>query len=122
MKKKPIKNSANDLYDIYKFPEELHLYKNSVNITLGICDLATEEDCFWILDVIVENQSLLPNTGIQIWELARVEGDTFDLTCSDENGANLFMIKNPKFEFYFDYLKIIKKDNLIYLPIEKNLY
>jgi hypothetical protein len=122
MKKRPIKNSVNHLYDIYKYPETLHRYKNIINLTAGVYDMATEEDCYWLLDAILENQSTLSGTAVQIWELSRVKGDTFNLTCSDENGENLYMSEEPKFEFYFDHLQVIKKDDLICLPIEKSIY
>lgn len=122
MKKRPIKNSVNHLYDIYKYPETLHRYKNIINLTAGVYDMATEEDCYWLLDAILENQSTLSGTAVQVWELSRVKGDTFKLTCSDENGENLYINEESKFEFYFDYLQVIKKDDLICLPIEKSIY
>jgi hypothetical protein len=122
MKKRPIKNSVNHLYDIYKYPETLHRYKNVINLTAGVYDMATEEDCYWLLDAILENQSTLSGTAVQVWELSRVKGDTFNLTCFDENGENLYINEEPKFEFYFDHLQVIKKDDLICLPIEKSIY
>ncbi len=122
MVRKALKNSANDLYDFYQYPEELHSYRGLISITLGIHDLITEENCSWILDVILENQQTLSDHNIQIWKLYRIGQDTFNLTCSTDNGEVIFTCENQKFKSFWDYLQIIKKGYLLCLPVERNIY
>ncbi|MET3034848.1 DUF6876 family protein [Chryseobacterium sp. NRRL B-14859] len=118
-----VKNSANELYDIYTFPNKLHGYKNGYQITEGVNDIAVYENCFWLLDLILEQQ-LFPELDydIQNWKLERIGDDLFNLSCSYENGEIVEEIKGLEVDFYFDDLKIVKKGNIFCLPIEKEFY
>nr|WP_315030394.1 DUF6876 family protein [uncultured Chryseobacterium sp.] len=118
-----IKNSANDLYDIYTFPDSLYEYKEGHKITEGINNVAVYENCFWLLDLIL-NQQEHPGLDceIQNWELLKIQDGLFDLICSHENERIIHEIKGLQIGFYFDDFRIMKKGNLFCLPIEKELY
>ncbi|ASE63478.1 hypothetical protein EGY07_19700 [Chryseobacterium indologenes] len=118
-----IKNSANDLYDIYTFPDSLHEYKEGHKITEGINNVAVYENCFWLLDLIL-NQQVHPGLDceVQNWELQRIEDGLFDLSCSYENDITIHKVKGLEVGFYFDDFRIMKKGNIFCLPIEKELY
>ncbi|PTT38314.1 hypothetical protein DBR28_08730, partial [Chryseobacterium sp. HMWF028] len=73
-----IRNSANELYDTYTSREQLHEYKNGFKLTEGVYDIAIYEDCFRVIDLILEQPSGV-NLGIQIWELVRREENAFNL-------------------------------------------
>ncbi|AZA81604.1 hypothetical protein C1637_03260 [Chryseobacterium lactis] len=118
-----IKNSANDLYDIYTFPDKLYEYKEGYKITEGINNIAEYENCFWLLDLIV-NQQEHPELDceVQNWELQKIEDGLFDLSCSHENEHVIHEVKGLQKGFYFDDFRIMKKGNIFCLPIEKELY
>lgn len=115
------RNSANDLYNVYSSPQDLHEYKNEYLFTEGINDLANFEDCFWLLDMILDEQHNL-NSETQIWTLKSVLPHSFTLTCKSKDGQKLVEIKNLEADFYFDDLIIIKKDKLFCLPVEESIY
>ncbi|MCT2409973.1 hypothetical protein NZD88_20655 [Chryseobacterium antibioticum] len=116
-----IRNSANDLYNIYTSREKLHEYKNGFKLTEGIYDIAVYEDCFSLIDLILEQQCG-PKLEIQIWELIRREENAFNLTCSNVRNEILYEKNNLRIDFYFDYLQIFKIGKLLCLPIEKDIY
>ncbi|REC48894.1 DUF6876 family protein [Chryseobacterium pennipullorum] len=118
-----IKNSANDLYDIYTFADTLYEYKEGYKITEGINNVAVNENCFWLLDLIV-NQQEQPGLDceVQNWELQRIEDGLFDLICSRENEVTIHKVKGLDVRFYFDDFRMMKKGNILCLPIEKELY
>lgn len=118
-----IKNSANDLYDVYTSPDRLYEYKKGHKITEGINNVAVYENCFWLLDLIL-NQQEHPSLDceVQNWELQRIENGLFDLSCSRENKMVIHEVKGLEIGFYFDDLRITKKGNLFCLPMEKELY
>lgn len=125
MKKKLIKhkNSANELYDVYTSKQNLHEYKNGYKITEGIFDLATYEDCFWLLDLIFLFQEyIVYHSDLQSWELNRIDGNSFTLSWINDKNEVIFENNDMNISFYFDYVRIIKKGNLLCLPIEQELY
>lgn len=120
-KNSKLKNSANSLYDIYVTPMQLHDYNKKIKLSEGVYDIASYENCFWLIDLILEEGPTL-DTRLLTFELERVKDDHFSLTCSFENGKLLYRQGNLNVNFYFDYLKILKKGKILCLPIEENLY
>ncbi|PWN59949.1 DUF6876 family protein [Chryseobacterium oncorhynchi] len=81
------------------------------------------EDCYWLLDLIFLLQEyIVYHSEIQAWELIRVSDNSFNLSWSNEKREIIFENNDMNVSFYFDYLKIIKKGNLLCLPIEESLY
>ena len=115
------RSSANDLYDVYSVPQKLHDYENGYKFTEGVYDIATYEDCFWLLDLILDHQINL-NFENQIWHFKRTHQESFTLTCKNKEGYKLAEIENLQTNFYFDDLTIIKKDKMFCLPIEESMY
>ncbi|ASK31336.1 hypothetical protein CEY12_15025 [Chryseobacterium sp. T16E-39] len=115
------RNSANELYDVYSYSQDLHDYKDGYKLTEGINDLVTFEDCSWLFEMILDEQLNL-NSENQIWILKRTIPNSFTLTCKNKSGHKLAEIKNLEANFYFDDLTVIKKDKLFCLPTEENLY
>lgn len=115
------RSSANDLYNVYLFHQELHDYEKEYKFTEGVNDVVNFEDCFWLIDLILDQQINL-NSEIQIWHIGRVQQNSFTLTCKNKEGHKLAEIGNLQTGFYFDDLTIIKKDNVFCLPIEENIY
>jgi len=113
------RTSANDLYDIYLEPEELHIYKNKFKLTEGINDIAYYENCYWVIDQICLHKK---NFNLEIWELSRNQNEIFTLMGKSQLGIVFVEIKNLQSDFYFDNLIILKKDKLLCLPLEENLY
>lgn len=120
-KKGKMKNSANDLYDIYTIGKQLYEYKMGIKLSEGVNDVATYEDCFWLIDLIFKNQPKLYSQPL-IYELEKFEENNFTLKCSYENGVVVSEQNNLKVGFYFDYLQIIRKGKILCLPIENSLY
>ncbi|WP_419871058.1 DUF6876 family protein [Chryseobacterium sp. CT-SW4] len=116
-----IKNSANDLYDIYTTEKQLYEYKMGIKLSEGVNDIATYEDCFWLIDLIYKDQPKL-NSQPLIYELEKVEENNFTLKCFYENGVVVSEQNNLKVSFYFEYLQIVRKGKILCLPIENSLY
>ena len=112
------RSSANDLYDFYTTPEKLIKYKK-FNFTLGINTIATDENCFLILDIICHQKK---NFDIEIWKFSRDNNNLFSLTGKSKQGFTFTEIKNVESDFYFDDFTIIKKEKLLCLPIEEKIY
>jgi hypothetical protein len=115
------RNFANDLYDVYSTPTDLHDYKDGYKLTEGIYDLANYEDCLWLFDLILDQQIDL-NPEKQIWFFTRTQQNFFTLLCKNKEGNKLAEVENVQANFYFDDLTIIKKDQLFCLPIEEKIY
>lgn len=115
------RNSANTLYDMYKSVEDVYDFKAGYHISQGVFDLTNGEDCDWLLELIVQEQSRL-NTEVQNWHLKRIEGENFALYCTNENGEILSEVQDISLRFYFDDLYLLVKKNLICLPVESNIY
>lgn len=118
-KKLSKRTSANDLYDNYLEPEELHTYKNNFKLTDGIKEVAYYENCFWVIDLICHHKK---NFSLEIWEFGRIDNEIFTLTGKNETGDVFVEIKNLQSDFYFDDFIIIKRDKLLCLPIEVSIY
>lgn len=116
-----IKNSANDLYDIYTTENQLYEYKMGIKLSEGVNDIATYEECFWLIDLIYKDQPKL-NSQPLIYELEKFEENNFTLKCSYENGVVVSEQNNLKVNFYFEYLQIVRKGKILCLPIENSLY
>jgi hypothetical protein len=116
-----IKNSANDLYDIYTTEKQLYEYKMGIKLSEGVNDIATYEECFWLIDLIYKDQPKL-NSQPLIYELEKLEENNFTLKCSYENGVVVSVQNNLKVSFYFEYLQIVRKGKILCLPIENSLY
>lgn len=115
------RNSANTLYDMYKSVEDIYDFKGDYHISQGVFDLINGEDCDWLLDLIVDQQSKL-SCDIQNWHLKRIEGENFALLCSNEDGQVINQINDISLRFYFDDLFLLVKKKLICLPIESKIY
>jgi len=66
----------------------------------GVRYLATNIDCFWLLDFIFSNQSLatLKEETFQVWTIER-ENDKASITVSDGNGSVIEVF--PLFNTFF---------------------
>ncbi|MBT2621583.1 DUF6876 family protein [Chryseobacterium sp. ISL-6] len=115
------RNFANDLYDVYSVPQDLHDYKDGYKFTEGIYDLTNYEDCLWLLDLILDQQIDL-NPEFQIWYFTRTHQNSFTLVCKNKEGNKIAETENVQANFYFDDVTIIKKDQLFCLPIEEKNY
>ncbi|WP_312900079.1 DUF6876 family protein [Chryseobacterium taichungense] len=121
IKRNKKRNSANTLYDAYKAAEDLYDYKEGYKLSKGIFDVSNEEDCKWLLEIILNEQSSL-YCEFQYWHLKRIEGSTFMLYCTDEEGNVLTEINDISINFFFDDLFLLVKKNLLCLPIESKMY
>lgn len=113
------RTSVNDLYDNYLEPEELHNYKRSFKLSEGINEIAYYENCYWVIDLICHHKNKF---SLEIWEFCRIENEIFTLKGKDKSGEVFVEIENLQSDFYFDDFVIVKKDKLLCLPIEQNIY
>lgn len=121
IKRNKKRNSVNTLYDSYTSTEELFEFKEGYKLTKGIVDVSNEEDCDWLLEIILEEQPKL-DCEIQHWHLKRIEGSMFRLYCTDQSGVVLTEVNDISIPFYFDDLFLLVKKNLLCLPIESKMY
>lgn len=121
IKRNKKRNSANTLYDAYKAVEDLYDFKGGYKLSKGIFDVSSGEDCDWLLEIILDEQSKL-FCETQYWHLKRVESNTFMLYCKDEDGNVLTEINDISINFFFDDLFLVVKKNLLCLPIESKMY
>ncbi len=72
--------------------------------TKGVRYLATNADCFWLLDFIFSNQSLaiITEETFQVWKIER-ENDKASITVSDGNGNIIEVF--PLFNTFFPFKK-----------------
>lgn len=113
------RTSANDLYNVYTVPEKLIQYKDGFHLTEGIYDIADNENCFSVLDMICRHKR---NFEVEIWEFKRHTQNLFILTGKDQSGYKFVEIPKLESDFYFDDLTLLKKGKLLCLPIEENMY
>jgi len=121
IKRNKKRNSVNTLYDSYTSTEELFEFKEGYKLTKGIADVSTEEDCSWLLEIILEEQPKI-NCETQHWHFKRLQGNVFRLYCTDEDGVLLTEKNDISIPFYFDDLFLLVKKNLLCLPIESKMY
>lgn len=114
-----IRSSANSLYDFYKYSTDLIQYNNGFKITQGIQDILFEEDIESIIKLIIKHKI---NYQVEIWEFSRNKHNLFTLSAKDKSGLIFVDIANLESNFFFDDIIIIKKQNLLCLPIEEKLY
>ncbi|WP_409515138.1 DUF6876 family protein [Chryseobacterium sp.] len=113
------RNSANELYDNYTFPQKLIQYRNGIHITEGIYDIVHNENFSQIIDIICRHKK---NFEVEIWKFSRQHENRFTLMASNTLNIPFLKLENIEVDFYFDDLILIKKNRLICLPIEENLY
>lgn len=119
IKRTKLRSSANNLYDYYTTPEKLIKYNNGFHITQGIYDIANDENCFLILNIICRHKM---NFEVEIWEFKRDFQNLFTLSGKDINGDKFVEFQKIESDFYFDDLTITKKGKLLCLPIEESIY
>lgn len=115
--------SANDSLKYVQFTGTDHYYKYMFGIVLtdGAMQLATDEQCFWMMDIVCSyfTHPKINGEEFQVWTLKRQgETDSFKVTCDDGNKNILITQKIPYSDFKFDELKLYKVDNVIMLPSE----
>ena len=113
------RTSANDLYNVYTITEKLIQYKDGFYLTEGIYDLAYNENCFSVLDMICRHKR---NFEVEIWEFKRDIQNLFILTGKNKPGYEFVKISKLESDFYFDDFTLLKKGKLLCLPIEENMY
>lgn len=113
------RNSANELYDNYTFPQKLIHYHNGFHITEGIYDIVHNENFSQIIDIICQHKK---NFETEIWKFSRQNQNKFILMGSNTTNVQFIQLENIEADFYFDDLVLLKKNKLICLPIEENLY
>lgn len=88
--------------------------------TEGAYALATDMQCFWMLDVILSYQ-LNPDVraeSFQTWKLERIEGDAFKVTATDGNENVIAEQVIPFSDFEADELTLWNVNRVIMLPNE----
>ncbi len=114
-----IRSSANNLYDFYKYPLDLIKYKNSFKITQGIQDILLEEDIEPIIKMIINHKRIFK---VEVWKFSRSGQNLFTLSAKNKSGLQFVDIPNLTSGFFFDDICIIKKSQLLCLPVEEELY
>ena len=114
-----IRSSANSLYDFYKYPTDLIPYKNGFNITEGIHDMTCEENWFYFLDMICFHKKRFKK---EIWQFSRENDNVFTLTGNSERNVQFTEIPDLESDFFFDDFTLVKKEKLICLPVEEDIY
>ncbi|MCY1692710.1 hypothetical protein OVA29_21585 [Exiguobacterium sp. SL14] len=74
---------------------------------------------FWLIDIICYHKI---NFDIEIWKFSREKGNIFLLIGTNELDFKFVEFQNLESDFYFDDLIIVKKRNLLCLPIEVDIY
>lgn len=114
-----IRSSAHSLYDFYKYPIDLIQYKNGYKITQGIQDVIDDEDIEPVIKIIIKHKI---NYKVEVWEFSRTDQNLFTLSAKNEAGLKFLEIANLESDFFFDDISIIKRQKLLCLPMEKELY
>lgn len=118
---KKIRNNANELYNVCIRKEKLITIKSNCFITEGVSEIVEHEHCLNIIELIF-NQYDLINCEIQYWYIIREKNDFFTIECKDSKGKVLNTISNVIIDFYFDYLHLLLKNKILFLPVEEEFY
>lgn len=117
-KNKILGASANDLYTDFSIAEVYHKYLPKIYLSEGVLEIATEEKCFWFIDLIKGNQKNLKKVPYQKWDLIKISTNQFKVTASDETNRVLVDHQVDDKDFFFGSLTFIKKLDKILLPCE----
>lgn len=117
-KKRKLISSANDLYTDYSKSVVYHKYLPKINLSEGVLEIATEEKCFWFIDLIKSHQKNMNMVQYQKWELLKISANKFKVTAADENNRILVDQQVDNKDFFFGSLTFIKKLDKILLPCE----
>lgn len=88
--------------------------------TDGVKDLAEGCQAYWLIDLIVSHQSesLIRQQPFQVWDLMRVQQDSFTVLCTDGNHNLVTSQEIPFSDFEYDLATIWLVDGCLMLPSE----
>lgn len=119
MKKNP-NQSANEFYNEHHSTENYYKILGNFCITDGVKNIADQEECYWLIDIILSYQFYLKFRveEFQVWKLKRIKNEKLKLTATDGN-ENILVTQTIQFsDFFFDELTIWKESNILLLPSE----
>jgi len=111
--------NANESFGSHGGSENLYRHNMSRHIyTDGVRDLARSCSAYWLIDLITSHQlhQKVMSEPFQVWQLGRVNGDAFNIICTDGNEVTRQEI--PFSDFPYDVATIWLVDGCIMLPSE----
>lgn len=118
-KNKKIENCANHLYNEFPKAEMFIEYSEKISVSEGILYVAEQENCYWFLDIVVQNCIKLNTVKYQKWKLLKNEDGEIIVVVSDRKDEMLLEINGPAKDFYFSSLTICKIGNNLLMPCEE---
>ena len=112
--------NANDNYQQFIGGGDQYKLNFGHTCTEGVYALATDMQCFWLLDVILSYQ-FNPDVraeSFQTWKLERIEGDAFKVTATDGNENVIAEQVIPFSDFEADEVTLWNVNRVIMLPNE----
>jgi hypothetical protein len=118
--KKIERKNANDLYLECNCSEQFYKHSLGLIFTDGVATICDAEKCFWFLDICMSynNANFRTQNEFQVWQLNRLAGDKFKVTCTDGNENILVTQIVPYSDFEQDDLTFYFTNNTLLLPSE----
>ena len=113
--------NANDFFGASNGSENLYRYSFTNFIyTDGVKSLAQNCKAYWLIDLIISHQvdAVVKNEPFQVWDLKRVENDSFTIIATDGNHNKVTSQEIPFSDFPYDLATLWLVDSCIMLPTE----
>jgi len=111
---------ANDYYQECTGTENYYKHNLAIHFTDGIKEVADKEECYWLIDVVASYSTVKfkETNPFQVWQLKRIKGNKFKVSCEDGN-ENILITQNIPFsDFKYDEIKMFLVDGILMLPSE----
>ena len=113
--------NANHYFGTSNGSENFFCHKPSLMLyTDGVKAMAETCEAYWLIDLIISHQckANISQERFQVWDLVRVEDESFRITCSDGNGRDLTTQKITYSDFPYDLATIWLVSKCLMLPCE----
>jgi VCBS repeat-containing protein len=113
------KLNLNNHYSYANGTDQFVKYGNFL-LTDTVHNLAKENECYWLLDVITSWQYHIKvrNEGFQVWTLERIKDEKFRVKAEDGNGNKIAVQIIEYSDFQSDILTLWLVEGTILLPSE----
>ncbi|SDH78957.1 hypothetical protein SAMN05421846_10261 [Chryseobacterium taeanense] len=110
--------SANDYYSHFVQPKDFVEFASGYLLSEGICRIAEEEQCFWLIQIICFQPKMSGDHFFESWIFKRAEGLEYILQAKDYDSNIIFEESFPSPDFFFSEIIIWKVGNYLLLPSE----
>ncbi|MFT3908331.1 MAG: hypothetical protein QM737_02810 [Ferruginibacter sp.] len=110
--------NANDTLKQHTSTDNYYEHLFGCVFTDGVRALATEYECYWLLDVIVSYQPSLKHEDFQVWTLQKHGDSSCTVTATDGNDNILKQQRVPYTDFKADTCIVWVESTVLLLPSE----